>query len=92
MKTPSKKLTLILSSSTWTCIFYQDGENIENLAQEFTDLRRDISTRISILEHEFEMSDDVQMSEEEDNSPLPAISIHESIQVFNLWIAFEFFC
>lgn len=63
----------------------QDGEFVENLAQEFTDLRRDILSRISALENEFETSPaaDVQMSEEEeeDNSPLPAIAIHESIQV-----------
>ena len=61
----------------------QDGEFVENLAQEFTDLRRDILSRISALENEFDTSPaaDVQMSEEEDNSPLPAIAIHESIQV-----------
>ena len=60
---------------------FQDGEFVENLAQEFTDLRRDISSRILILEKDFETSQDVEMSSEEDNSPLPAISVHSSIQV-----------
>ena len=61
--------------------FLQDGEFVENLAQEFTDLRRDITIRILSLENQFETSGDVEMSSEEDNSPLPPISVHSSIQV-----------
>ncbi len=57
---------------------------MENLAQEFTDLRRDITSRILSLETEFETSDNVEMSSEEDTSPLPAISVHSSIQVKTL--------
>jgi hypothetical protein len=61
--------------------FLQDGELIENLAQEFTDLRSDISSRISRLERDLEAVCEAEMSSEEDSSPLPQIAVHESIQV-----------
>ena len=60
-----------------------DAQEIEDLAQEFTDLRKDVIARLERLTSDLTSTSESDGANGRESADLPPISVNESIQVRN---------